>query len=274
MSTSSNPPMAVLQERAFATSAAYSQGSAHLMHSHIRDGMVQHIRERVLDRLAATGSCHVLEVGAGHGGFTDHVVAAGATVTATEMSKPSLVLLGERFRYNSAVKLLYDPDGDVMFRREEAFDLVLCMSVLHHIPDYLAYVDQIIPLVKAGGAFVSFQDPLYYPRRSGMSLSADRAAFLAWRVFQGEVRRGAATQIRRWRGIYEADRPEDMVEYHVVRRGVDEEALMNVLGRRFEAVELLRYWSTPSVPLQKMGDRLGAVNTFGIVACNARGSFG
>jgi hypothetical protein len=57
-----------------------------------------------------------------------------------------------------------------------------------------------------------------------------------------------------------------MVEYHVVRQGVDERALLELFEARFADVELDTYFSTALPLVQKVGAKYFPHNTFGIVA--------
>jgi len=57
-----------------------------------------------------------------------------------------------------------------------------------------------------------------------------------------------------------------MVEYHVVRDGVDELALADLLRKRFADVDIVRYWSHQSRIVQSIGERMGLANTFGLYA--------
>ncbi|GHH81449.1 hypothetical protein GCM10017771_03390 [Streptomyces capitiformicae] len=210
-----------------------------------------------------------MELGAGHGTFTDHLVAAGAEVEVTEMSGPSVRMLQHRFRHTTKVTVVHDRDGEAACSGGP-LDAVVCISVLHHIPDYMHTVQRLIERIVPGGAFLSFQDPLWYPRRSKTSMRLDRTAYMLWRVGQGQLRRGLATRIRRLRGVYDETNEADMVEYHVVRNGVDEEALRELLDSSFEKVELHRYWSTQSSSLQSVGELVFPPTTFGLIANNRR----
>jgi hypothetical protein len=87
--------------------------------------------------------------------------------------------------------------------------------------------------ITVGGAFVSFQDSLWYPRRSPGSLAVERGAYLLWRMGQGQLWRGVASVLRRRRGAYDETDPSDMIEYHVVRKGVDELRASCVAGTIF-----------------------------------------
>jgi SAM-dependent methyltransferase len=258
-----------LQQDAHGDGHDYAAGSPHIKHHRIRSRIVEQLQESVRAVADARGECRVLELGAGHGTFTDHVVAAGATVEVTEMSRPSAAELRRRFRHNPDVVVHEDPDGSLAVDGGPV-DLVVCLSVLHHIPDYLTAVDGMVARIRPGGGFVSFQDPLWYPRRSWLSMHVDRAAYLAWRLPRGEVGRGLATAVRRARGVWDEANPSDMVEYHVMRDGVDEAALRTLLEQNFAQVRLTTYWSTQGTLTQSIGALAGQPNTFGLVASGRR----
>jgi SAM-dependent methyltransferase len=262
--------MSAMQTAAFGSFDDYDRGSPHLVHRHLRHQITELVRAAALARLDAIGHCRVLEVGAGHGSFTDHVLACGAEARVTEMSAWAHQLLAHRYRHNPRATVVLDTDGGCSLTPADRFDLVLCISVLHHIPDYLAFLRDAVAHLEPGGTLLAFQDPLHHPSRTGRNLRADRAAFLAWRIGQGHLRRGLATQMRRLRGKYDETNPGDMVEYHVVRQGVDQDAIVCQLEPDFDEVTLTSYWSTPSSLLQRLGDRWAQPNTFGIVASGRR----
>jgi len=262
--------MGELQESSHGQGHDYDAGSPHLRHAALRHGIVERIRALVNGQFERYGRCRVVEVGAGHGTFTDHVAALGAEVTVTEMSRPSLEVLRQRFAHNPGVRLVHDPDGEQLFRDGGEFDLALCVSVLHHIPDYQGFVKRISDLVVPGGAFASFQDPIWYPSRSRANMTADRWAYYAWRIGRGDLVNGVHTRLRRARGTLDESNPSDMVEYHVVRQGVDDRALESMLRERFDSVDRWTYWSTQSPALQALGSRSRLRTTFGLVASDRR----
>ncbi len=53
------------------------------------------------------------------------------------------------------------------------------------------------------GAFLSPEDPLWYPRRSTASPALDRGSCSCRRVLRGEHRRGTATRVRRLCATYD-----------------------------------------------------------------------
>jgi SAM-dependent methyltransferase len=254
------------QELAYPVGYDYEAGSPHLKHRKLRQRINLSLTDQV-DRIRShVAPCNVLEIGAGHGSFTAVLRNAGATVTVTEMSRPSADHLERVFSGDAAVRVVYDPEAKWVDATTERFDLVVAISVLHHIPDYLAAVARYAEVTEPGGAFVSWQDPLWYPRRSRPSLLTARAAYASWRVRQGNLRRGLNTSKRRIRGVLDEAEVSDMSEYHVVRQGVDEIALLALLRRRYEDVQVESYWSTQDSLLQEIGDRIGLTSSFSIRA--------
>ena len=53
-----------------------------------------------------------------------------------------------------------------------------------------------------------------------------------------------------------------MVEYHVVRQGVDQMGLMAKMSPRFRKCEIIDYWSNQSAIMQRFGERCRFANTF------------
>ena len=267
----SETSMQRLQELGHGPGHDYRAGSPHLKHWPLVDTLTAMLRDAV-DGVADRGlPLALLEIGAGHGGYTEPALAAGCVVTATETSRASLERLQARFRSNPRFSAVFSPDGSLDALGDRTFSLVVCASVLHHIPDYMAFVDDALDRLVPGGAFLSVADPLWYPRLRRADHLASRTAYLLWRSTRGNYRQGVATQWRRLRGIYDPDKPADMVEYHVNRSGVDEQSLLDLLSARFSSVSLVSYWSTQAALLQRVGDRLGTRNCFALLAVDKGG---
>jgi SAM-dependent methyltransferase len=210
----------------------------------------------------------VLEIGAGHGGFADSLLAAGCEVTRVEMSRPSFELLRARYGLNPRLTAIFDPTlglADV----GEGHSLVVSVSLLHHIPDYIEFLGRLTGRIAGAGTLLALEEPLWYPRVGTLTRTFDRGAYLVWRLRQGRVRQGLTSMRRRLRGIQlEAD-PGKIVYYHVVRQGVDEEAVRSFLAQRFERVEAFRYWSNHLAAARRPAELMGLMNTFGIRAVGA-----
>jgi len=256
-----------LQELGYGADRDYRVGSPHLSHWQLYDRLTDVLRAAVSEVVEAGLPPNILEVGAGHGGYTEAALAAGASVTATEISRPSAAKLEERYRTNPRLRSVFDPGGRLDVVGDQRFSLVVCSSVLHHIPDYLAFLaGPMLSHLEPGGTFLSFQDPLWFPSVGSFTHSLDRCAQILWRIRQGNLRDGISTFVRRQRGIYDEQNPNDMIEYHVVRQGCDQDAIQKLLVPHFETVELTSYWSTSSALLQRLGEKMNRPNTFMIEA--------
>ncbi|MBV8361139.1 MAG: class I SAM-dependent methyltransferase [Deltaproteobacteria bacterium] len=255
------------QELWFSAGHDYSVGSPHLLHRKLHRQLVSATKSALTDVVARNLPRTVLEIGAGDGAFTESILAAGFRTTATEMSRPALAHLKQRFDLNPGFRAVFDPDGSLDVLGTQRFALIVCTAVLHHIPDYIsALVSAIRNHLLDGGALVSFQDPMWYPTQPWKDWLADKACYFVWRLAQGNYRQGAKTRLRRAFGSLSQSEPADMVEYHVVRSGVNQTKILEMTNSVFESVHLISYWSTYSRLLQTAGEHLGIRNTFGIVA--------
>lgn len=259
-----------IQEQGHPEGFDYSHGAPHLKHPHLRSMIEDALLQSVSRIIARTGRCSVLEVGGGHGAFSGVLLSAGADVTITEMSEPSADLLKARFREHPQVNIVHDPAGTWLSGAPREFDLVAYISVLHHIPDYERAVRQACARLRPGGEFQSWQDPPFYPTMRRRDVWAMQLSYFVWRVRQGNPTQGIKTRLRRLRGVLDEANPADMVEYHVVRQGVNETVLKQFLDQEFEVVALIRYWSAQGTATQRWGERAGLASSFGLVARNRR----
>jgi SAM-dependent methyltransferase len=241
-------------------------GTPHLAHSELRGWIVDLVAE-VAHRAVSRGlPPKVLEIGAGDGGLTEPLLARGFEVTATEVSRPAIERLESTFGGNPHLNVVYDADGETDAVYGGPFSTVITASVLHHIPGYLPFVEKVISQHLApGGSFVSVQDPLRYDTMSPVAHRVDRAAYLIWRLGRPNRLSGLVSLKNRITGRLDPGRPGDMVEYHVVRNGVDEHALQDLLDGSFRQLRLLPYWSNQSRLAFRLGRRLGLANQFALV---------
>jgi SAM-dependent methyltransferase len=257
-----------LQEGVYDHSYSYA-GDPHLAHPELH-GWIVHLISEVVRRTVSRGlPPRLLEIGAGDGGLTEPLLARGFEVTATEVSRHAVERLQAAFGGNSRFNVIHDEAGDASRVAGGTFSVVLCASVLHHVPDYLSLVEKVIDQHLApGGAFVSVQDPLRYDTMSPVAHRFDRAAYLIWRLGRGNRLRGLVSLKNRLTGQLDPSRPGDMVEYHVMRNGVDEQALQELLKPSFAELRVLPYWSNQSRLAQRFGSRIGLANQFALVAEN------
>jgi SAM-dependent methyltransferase len=256
-----------LQEFAYAPGYDYRAGAPHLKHAGLYGWLTASLRDEVRHVVEAGLPADVLEIGAGDGAFVEPLLATGATVRATEMSRHSIDALRSRFGLNSAFTVEFDAEGTLTDLGDQRFALVLYASVLHHIPDYLSAVAQVCDRhLLPGGTLLTFQDPMWYPSlRRGVRVASE-AMYLSWRLTRGDLLRGIASRRRRLTDDLREDEASDMVEYHVVRNGVDQEAIRDIVQSRFSDVQITRYWSSHARIWQSVGESLGLANTFAVRA--------
>jgi SAM-dependent methyltransferase len=267
-----SPKNAALNEQWFSAQAQGElvEGSPHLKHREVGTLALteaRHLFQQVRQHQEVPA---VLDMGAGEGMLTVPFLEMGASVTAADATPPLLEVLEQRAaKFKSRLTLA---PGDIfetlhaLSASKRQFDIVCASSFLHHIPDYLKLCRLAAGLIRPGGAFFTFQDPLRYDTLGRGTFFFDRISYFGWRLLQGNYGRGLKTRLRRIRGTYRDDLPEDVAEYHVVRSGVDQGAIREFFLHENFDCEIRKYWSTQSTFFQQVGSKLGLVNTFAVVA--------
>ena len=106
-----------------------------------------------LARRGGRAQVRALDVGCGTGNLTGHLIAAGATVTAADLSARFLAVVRERFR--SGLDGVQALNGrDLRPLADNTFGLVAAYSVLHHVPDYLSMVREMARVTAPGGVLM------------------------------------------------------------------------------------------------------------------------
>ena len=228
---------------------AYEPGSPHLTHRELCGRISSSLRTAVQRSLAVTGECRVLELGAGHGTFTDVLRDAGASVVVTEMSPASA---GSPARAKFPGRRPRRRRGRSRRRLGVSYDVELRPLGLHlRAPPHSRRTATDAPSgawwtsCHRPGSFVCWEDPTWYPgMRWSVRALQHRFVLRLARSGRGDLARGLGTRLRRLRRRYDETDPADMAEYHVVRNGVDQEALARLLRLRFTTVTTVTYGST------------------------------
>ena len=96
----------------------------------------------------------VLEVGAGHGEFTQRLADDDKFVTAIDLSKRCVDQLERDFGHRPNVEVRHTAIDGVIGDRK--YDSALLVNVLEHIPDDLAALQDLRALLKPGGRIIVF----------------------------------------------------------------------------------------------------------------------
>ena len=255
---------AMFDERA---ASAYIGGAPHLKHPSLR-ALYEDLTMRVFTSAKANRDTPtILDLGAGEGSATLRFLELGARVTAVDISESQLRDLRRRcLRFGDKLRVHCEDIAATMHREGEVYDVVVMNSFIHHIPDYLAAIRNLLPLLGPGGQFFFFQDPVRYDTLDRHVYVFSQLAYFSWRMCQGNLWRGFKTRLRRIRGVYIAGSLEDDAEYHVTRNGVDCVAIARLLESERFNCSVVRYFSTQSGVFQHIGASLTMENTFSITA--------
>lgn len=94
----------------------------------------------------------MLDVGAGTGNLTGKLLAHPGRVIAADLSAGMLGDLAARHGARLTMQLLNGTDLRPL--ADASVDLVGAYSVLHHVPDYLALVDEMVRVLRPGGVIL------------------------------------------------------------------------------------------------------------------------
>ena len=92
-----------------------------------------------------------LDLGCGTGNLTRHLLEHGARVLACDVSPEFLAQVERRFGATGRLETMRLNGVDLRELPDGAVDMVCAYSVLHHIPDYLAAIDEIARVLAPGG---------------------------------------------------------------------------------------------------------------------------
>ena len=248
----------------------YTDGAPHIKHAELR-ALYRRLVVEVYDAARSfVSQPKVLDLGAGEGSATLPFLELGAKTTAVDISEAQLNAL--RTRCSSFAKNLTVCCGDIsdaikeLLDKKCEYDIIVANSFLHHVPDYLGLIRECSKMLSPHGQFLSFQDPIKYASLGKFTNLLSKIAYFSWRIFKGDVIGGIQRRVRRSRGIYFDDCPQDNSEYHVVRGGVDQDAIAELFKELGFECQIIRYFSTQSRFWQSVGSAIKAYNTFSVIA--------
>lgn len=101
---------------------------------------------------AGLTDARVLDVGCGGGILTESLAGAGASVTGIDMAEsPLAVARLHALESGTAVEYLATTAEALATERPGAFDVVTCLEMLEHVPDYGSTIRACAALTKPGG---------------------------------------------------------------------------------------------------------------------------
>jgi SAM-dependent methyltransferase len=250
----------------------YIDGAPHIKHSSLRNLNKRFILELYDSAKKHTETPRVLDLGAGDGFVTKSFLSLGAKVVATDISKVQLDKLRQKCDcFGSMLELRCEDINKTIQSDGGKYDIIVAISLLHHIPDYIGMIKEILKLMGTNSQFFSFQDPMRYDTVEMFAKNYGRLAYLSWRLGKGDVIDGLKRMLRRARGIYLENSIYDNAEYHITRNGVDQEAIYRLFKKNGFGCEIVPYFSTQSHFFQLIGAAFHMKNTFAVFAKRQRG---
>lgn len=114
--------------------------------------------EKILIRLEQKDDISVLDFGSGTGNLALKFLSYNCLVTAIDVSEKSLLVLLDKTKSSSKDRLNTTVlTGNKVPFPDNHFDVVATYSVLHHIPDYLFAVQEMMRVTKPGERRLSRQ---------------------------------------------------------------------------------------------------------------------
>lgn len=247
----------------------YIRGAPHIRHSHLR-ALHHELTQKVLEEaLKHSPAPRILDLGAGEGSLTATYLRRGAKVTAVDVSEARLRQLREVCQHLPGQLQTVCSEAfqavDILQQEGRQYDVIVATAFLHHVPNYDDLLRRSLALLREHGQVFTFEDPLRYDSLDWTSRIFSGMAYLSWRLWQGNLTAGAYRFLRRKFGHY-TETLEDQTEYHVVRNGVDQDALERMLRKENIDCHIVRYFSTQAPRWTSLGTRLRMVNSFGIIA--------
>jgi ubiquinone/menaquinone biosynthesis C-methylase UbiE len=141
--------------------------------------------ERVVG-IAGSGSprgLRALDVGCGTGNLTAHFLSLGLETVSADVSPAFLRQVEDRFGDDPRSSTFRLDGQGIAGIAADTFDIAAAYSVLHHVPDYLAMVDELARVVKPGGV-------VYIDHEAAPSYWSPDGAYLE---FKAAVRRARRT---------------------------------------------------------------------------------
>lgn len=199
-----------------------------------------------------------LDFGCGPGNLPRHSLELRFRVTAADVSRKFLDLFAER--YGPKVTRVELNGCDLCQMDENSFDFVGAYSVLHHIPDYLSAVRELVRLTRPGGIVYIDHEVLEIYVKSDAAYSEFRQLAMpraprTWRRFLEPSRylarlRNLPSKARLWinpRYMLEGDIhiwPDDHIEWDEIEQVLVTEGCTVMMK---EDYLLVRPWYLPEV---------------------------
>jgi len=95
-----------------------------------------------------------IDYGCGTGNITKHLIELGVYTKAADVSKKCLSIVAKKYYHTNMLDIIKINGQDLLNIKSNSCDLVVVYSVLHHVPDYLQIIEEMIRVLKPGGVIL------------------------------------------------------------------------------------------------------------------------
>tara|TARA_B100000768_G_scaffold67442_1_gene64867 strand:+ start:8144 stop:8929 length:786 start_codon:yes stop_codon:yes gene_type:complete len=179
-----------------------------------------------------------LDLGCGAGNLTNHLLNMGCSVIAADVSTGFLNLISKKFE-GKKVKTFELNGKNLDGIYDNSVDLIATYSVLHHIPDYLATIQEMIRVCAPGGViYIDHEQNNEYWLHKSEYLEFKRKAqkinlkkFFVLSNYIGKVKRIFDPKYANEGDIHVWD--DDHIEWDIIDKIMSEKGLKKVLQNDF-----------------------------------------
>jgi ubiquinone/menaquinone biosynthesis C-methylase UbiE len=134
-----------------ADAAVYEHAHGDIFNSIEQQRLYGMLREAVQSVQTSARPMRALDFGCGSGNLTRHLIAQGVRTVSADVSDDFLADVRRKYAATGLSETLKLNGTDLSNVPDAHFDLVASYSVLHHVPDYLAMVQELCRVVKPLG---------------------------------------------------------------------------------------------------------------------------
>ena len=179
-----------------------------------------------------------LDLGCGAGNLTNHLLNMGCSVIAADVSTGFLNLISKKFE-GKKVKTFELNGKNLDGIDDNSVDFIATYSVLHHIPDYLATIQEMIRVCAPGGViYIDHEQNTEYWLHKSEYLEFKRKAqkinlkkFFVLSNYIGKVKRIFNPKYANEGDIHVWD--DDHIEWDIIDKIMSERGLKKVLQNDF-----------------------------------------
>lgn len=137
----------------------YEQVHGEIFNPIEQDRLYQELKQSLVYIETSSGIKEAFDYGCGSGNLTKHLLNLSLKVTAADVSEKFLTIVEKKYAKKGRLNILKINGQDLSNIENNQFDLVATYSVLHHIPDYLSIVKEMVRVVKPGGIIYLDHEP-------------------------------------------------------------------------------------------------------------------